>query len=164
MDRERMAALMREQSDRMTRDLLFGAQTTANNVAQEPLTYDKVHRMMLALPKSDELLSTKFAPPDSAFTVEGSDAKFTVAHPGFWLRVEHECKRDDPFAKPNLLGGSFAPFMGVPIREIDLSDDDSPERREYLLGIWRRLIDAITVASVPLPEWLRNAPKFGKHG
>lgn len=159
-----MAALMREQSDRMTRDLLFGGQTEMNTVAQEPLTYDKVKRMMLALPKADELLSTKFAPPDSAFTVEGPDAKFTVAHPGFWLRVEHECRRSDPIAKPNLLGGSIMPFMGIPIREIDLSEDDSEERREYLVGIWRRLIDAITVASVPLPDWLRNAPRFGKHG
>lgn len=163
MDNDRMAALMRANSDRMARELLFGAATT-NTVAQEPLTLDKLQRLICSMPKPDELLSTKFAPPDSAFTVEGADAKFTVAHPNFWMRVEHECKRMDPLPKPDLLGRAFPPFMGVPIREIDLSDEDSDERREYLLGIWRRLIDAITVACVPLPDWLRDAPKFSTHG
>jgi hypothetical protein len=124
---------------------------------------DDIRRMMRDLPKPDVFLSTKLFPASNAMMVEGAQEKFTVAHPMFWARFEYETRKDQ-LAEINPLRAGLSPFVGIPIIEIDRREDDTSERRAYIDGLWKRLVEALSTAMVPLPEWLKAAPKFGEHG
>lgn len=160
---EKMRRILEGQHDAKVRELF----TSATNVVatpQEPLTLDKLQRLTAdlraKLGPTPMFLSSKLFPHDKAFTVEGPATKYTCAHPGFWARAQHEMRKDRVYESPT----GLLPCFGVQIIEIDIEDDMSRERRDYLRGIWRDLIEAFKVAMTPLPEWLRPPPKFGVHG
>jgi hypothetical protein len=122
---------------------------------------ENIARMRLSLPKPDVFLSTRLFSGAKAMMVEGAQEKFIVAHPLFWARLEHET-RYDLETDPQRVG--FRSLTGIPIIEIDRHQDDSPERTAYIEDMWKRLKEAVQTALVELPEWLREAPKFGEHG
>lgn len=160
---DRIREAMVARADRAITEALTGQLTTAANTApQEPLTIDTPRRLMLKMPKPEVWLSTRLFPGADAMRVEGEDENFLVAHPDLWLKLQHHCERD-MLPSPNLLGIP-RPIFGIQIQEIDLHPDDGPERRAYLDGIWRKLVEAIKVARVELPEWLKAAPRFSEHG
>lgn len=155
--RRRMAA----RADAFARDMFSGI-TTTNTAPQGPLTLDTLRRLMCTMPKPEMWLSTRLYPASSdALRIEAGSENFLIAHPSLWLKLRHHCERD--MTPPNPLRVPTLAF-GIQVVEIDLEGDESPDRRAYLEGIWRRLMDAIKVACVELPEWLRTAPKFTKHG
>lgn len=164
---ERHSELIRKSSAaRMDREILGGfsstLRTAANAVPQEPLTLEILQRLRLTLPKPELWLSTRLFPGSEAMRVEGSEENFLIAHPGLWLRLQHHCERD-MMPKPNLLGEP-RPMFGIQIIEVDYHDGDSPEHRAYIDRLWRKLINAVQVALIELPDWLRSAPQFSKHG
>lgn len=127
----------------------------------EPLTLDTLQRMVAAMPKPLVCLSTRWAPPGRAIRVEGGAECFAVAHPSFWLLVEREQRRNlsDSGTMNNVLG------LGITWAiEIDPWPGDDQETAKWRADHWRRLREAIQVAMMPLPDWLRSAPQFGSHG
>jgi hypothetical protein len=169
LEQARMDAIVRKlrvRQERMMRDILYGAQTATVPVVQTSISaddlIDNLRRIALTMPKAETWLSTKrFPPGEQAFRIEASSENFLVAHPSFWMRFQYAVSRDQAPTAP--LTGNML-FSGIRITEIDLDGTEDDDRREYLQGVWARLVDAIRVASVELPEWLRSAPKFGQHG
>lgn len=141
--------------------------TNSNWSDGPPMTYEAMmetmRRFALNAPKRETWLSTKHYPYPDALHIDATGENFVVAHPSFWLRVEYACRDRNSVQAANLLGAPFL-FGGIQIIEIDGHASDSPERVRYLADIWTRLIEAIKVASVELPDWLKAAPKFGRHG
>lgn len=155
--------LIREKMRKRFDALVMGTVTNAIPPAdQEPLTVDALRRMALTMPPKETWLSTRLFPGAEAIRIEGSGENFLVAHPMFWARLVDHCRKAQ--YSPIDLSHGFPPFCGIQITEIDPSDDDSYARTMHLRGIWERLTEAVKVASVPLPEWLKAAPKFGTHG
>jgi hypothetical protein len=159
---KKLNEILARNADRLMGEVLFGTTSTANTTPQEPLTLDQINRMFAGLPKPDVFLSTQIFPGDQAMTVEGGREKFTVAHPHFWLKFEHEARRNAVTPRARLILDPV--FCGIRIIEIDLTGDEDEARRIWLQGYWDRLIEAIKVACVELPEWLRPAPQFSRFG
>ena len=159
---EEMQRKLAEEIDcRLFATLCGTANVTARSL--EPVTLDTIRRAMLKMPPRETWLSSKLFPADKAITVEGANERFTCAHPGFWLRAEDALRMSDqvnhrPSTTTNSLGFELRPV------EIDPCEDETPERAEWRFGHWTRLAEAFEVAMIPLPEWLRASPKFGKHG
>lgn len=171
MEEEAMKRRMREQIDAQ---MLAGVgfTSTVSSAPQEPLTLDTLRRMMLQMPPRETWLSSRLFPSDSAFCVKGAGENFTCAHPGFWLRIEHEMRR---VAKPTEgpvigLGMDLRPIEIDPWRghgeegDADYIAPDTPETAAWRAAHWDRLREAVEVAMTPLPEWLRAPPKFSEHG
>lgn len=146
--------------DAETRSMFTGL-TTNNATSQEPLTLDKIQRLSANMRRefgpTPMFLSSRLFPGDKAISVESATTKYSCAGPGFWARFQNEMRKDT--YAPSALGNPLrAPMFGIQIHEIDYEDDDTPERRKYLQGIWSELTDAVKVAMMPLPDWLRRAP------
>lgn len=143
----------------------FGLVTSSNIAEPHPaLTLDTLLKLALSVPKKETWVSTKRFPHGPSIRVEASGENFLVANPSFWMKVQHETTRAQTYKPFELGANQFMPFAGIPIIEIDFDDDDSEDRRRYLADIWVRLFDAVSVACVELPDWLKGAPKFTKHG
>jgi hypothetical protein len=141
---------------------IFSTATTACAQPQEPLTLDTIRRMMRTMSKPETFLSTNLFQGRDSIRVEGSTENFTVAHPSFWTRVQHQARMQDRYYMDS--GNPLGSMFGIQIIEIDLIGNEDASRREFIRGIWARLIDAIKVASVELPEWLKPVPAFSEHG
>jgi hypothetical protein len=116
MDRNIALALQKRVDEAMI-GAFYGTTSTIAE-PQPALTLDTLRKMMLKIPKPECFLSTKLFPGMEAMHIEGSGENFTVAHPMFWARLEHECRQNQPFVTPNLLGGPST-FWGIRIIEID---------------------------------------------
>lgn len=149
-------------------DKLFGmitgslsTNTNTNATPPEPLTLDKLRRIMLTMPAKETWLSSFIFPADRAWIVKGPGENFTCAHPGFWLKLEDHVRKTAD-VKP-----TFSPIpLGMDLRpiEIDYEPDDDAERAEWKRQHWQRMPAAARVAMVPLPDWLRDAPEFSSFG
>jgi hypothetical protein len=137
--------------------------TSTNTAAatQESFTLGMLQEMVAKLPKPDTFLSSRLFPSDRAWCVEGGSERFICAHPSMWSQVEREVRRsqsDSPLV--NGLLGIWPPQ----VIEIDPWPGDPPDVAKWRVDHWRRLTEAFEVALTPLPDWLRSAPQFGKHG
>lgn len=157
MNNERIRRMIAKRLDQEMTALMTGT-VSSSPEALEPLTVDKLLHLVLKTPKRETWVSTRHYPGSDALRIEASGEDFMVAHPMFWARLEHELCRDR--VPPNPL---LPPFAGVKIIEIDPHPTNTPERRLWLEDIWRRLKEAIEIAGVPLPDWLKTPAKFGKH-
>lgn len=139
--------------------------TAVNGPAPEPLTLDKLLWMMAGLAKPDVWLSTRMFPGNDALVVEGGSERFTVAQPGFWARLDdHLRKSEQVITRPPFgIGNPLYGFSLTPI-EIDPWPGDDSATAKMRAGYWDRLIEAIKVALVTLPEWLRKPPEFTRFG
>lgn len=162
---KRIAAQIRAKIDAQITATMFGSITTGKTVTaaeQEPLTLDKLRRMIASMPPRETWLSSRLFPSDGILCVSGAGENFTCAHPTFWLRAEEAFCRDAEVrpADPgrNHLGMSLTPI------EIDPWPEDSEETAKWRAAHWDRLREAFEVAMQPLPDWLRSPPKFGKFG
>lgn len=141
----------------------FGGATSTNTPPSEPLTMEKLQRAMASMPPRETWLSTRLFPGDKAFVVEGPNERFTVAHPGFWLRVERALGAlPDVLRSESAIANPYS-FSLTPI-EIDPWPGDDEEAAKWRAAHWDRLREAVMVAMQQLPEWLRSPPKFGEHG
>lgn len=139
----------------------FGQTSTVAAAPQEPLTLDKLRRLMCSMPPRETWLSSKIFPSNSAFTVKGSGENFTCAHPDFWRRLACELRRAaKPATTPPMLGMTVTPT------EIDACPDDSEDTAKWRAAHWARLREAVEVAFAyaDLPECLKTAPAFTSHG
>lgn len=158
-------ARLRQRIDAQFQQALYGTTTVAASQPQEPLTLDKLQRMMASLPKPDIFLSTCLFPAhDSAMKVEGGKARYMVAHPNFWQRAEYEIRRMNAANPPPLHNNPLGGLWSIRIEEIDAQETDTQYRTDYIASLWKDLREAVEVAMVVLPEWLRPSPAFGAHG
>jgi hypothetical protein len=128
----------------------------------EPFNAAKLQRLIASMPPKETWLASVMFPVDSAYIIEASGEKFTVAHPAFFERL-HAALLDHPAVSPAPWSHNFLGFNIEPVL-IDLEPGDSDERTAWKKAHWRRLSEAFQVAMMPLPEWLRSPPKFGNHG
>lgn len=167
MDRESIRRKLEAKHDGMMREMFTGV-TTTNPAPQEPLTFDKLKRlaadMRAEFGPTPMFLSSKLFPDDKALMVENATTKYTCAGRGFWARFQNEIRNRDYYEPKSLANPLLAPMFGIQIHEIDTDEDTTPERAEYLRGIWEDLIETVKVASTPLPDWIWNVPKFTQHG
>lgn len=152
---------MRKHIDDTFSSLIYGTTSIEPSPPPEPLTLDKLQRIIAAMPPKETMLSSRLFPEDSAFRVSGSGENFTCAGPGFWLRLEDALRRHAEVKPATELG-----FCGINMSptEIDPWPEDSPATANWRAAHWTRLRDAVEVAMIPLPDWLRAPPTFGKHG
>ncbi|MET0439149.1 MAG: hypothetical protein ABW043_16815 [Devosia sp.] len=149
--KDQIAAALQRRSEALMMNAL-GTSVVANTAPQEPLTLDKIHRMMLALPPRHEFLQSRLFPNDSAFVVEAPGVIYTLAGPDFWAKVRYELNRIP--AKPAGAHGTPFGFNMTPI-EIDPWPEDSEETAKWRAAFWHVIREALEVAMVPLPDWLR---------
>lgn len=151
--------------DEMIMSAFIGPATTTVAAAwppSEPFTRAKLQKMIALMPPRETLLSTRLMPTDhTAVIVKGSGENFTVAHPHFWTRVMIGLRRH-PNVHVLSQGNPLLDFDMTPI-EIDPWQQDDEETAEWRASHWDRLREAFEIAMIPLPEWLRSPPKFGKH-
>jgi hypothetical protein len=130
-----------------------------SNRSAEPFTLAHLQNTIASMPPKETWLSSRLFPSDAAFCVSGSGENFTCAHPGFWSHVIDAERKLESQQRVSLFGR-----VTDRIVEIDAWAEDEPATAAWRRAFWDRLREAVEVAMVPLPDWLRSPPKFSKHG
>jgi hypothetical protein len=143
---------------------------TNNNVSAPPTSaddiLDNIRRAQLKMPKAQTLCSTKYAPLDKFWHIEASNETFVIAHPSCWDRLRQLPELKNPMSNPlvSYAGYTVAELDTPKDRPVQCAEDEEWNRsldlhRAMAAAIWRRIHHAIELASIPLPDWLKAAPK-----
>lgn len=124
------------------------------------MTVEKLMEMAQKLrdimPKASTFLVSRYYPAHENIKVEGRDETFVLMHPSTLERVLHETRKSQ-MQDTSLRNPSFG---GIPIFEMDVRADDTPERCLAIQRMTNRLTAALNQAIAIYAEKQRKEKPY----